>query len=129
MSKGLYYFIQAIFSLVITSINWYMTLNFMDVALFDIEAYGIVVTDATKSPFYMFMIGMAFYFIITVVYIIIGAKKVQGWKPTVIIGSIVIHILMFIGGLFVPSLLAYFNDELDAIPGKIEDIFSAFTRF
>lgn len=129
MSKGLYYSIQAVVSLVITSLNWYMTLNFMDVALFDIDAFGIVVTDATKSPFYMFMIGMAFYFVVTVIYIIIGAKKVQGWKPTVIIGSFVIHILMFIGGLFVPSLLAYFNNELGAIPEKIEDIFGAFTRF
>lgn len=122
MRKGTYFFIQAIVSLILTSAIWYLTVDYLEIAMNDIDAYGIVVTDATISPFLVFALSMGFYFILTVVYIIIGVKAVENWKPSVIIGSIVIFILMFALGLFVPGVIAAVNGELDALPGKIQDL-------
>ena len=46
MKKGTYFFIQAVLSIFITTVIWYMTMNFLDVAVND-----EVVTSATFSPF------------------------------------------------------------------------------
>ena len=122
MRKGTYYLIQAIVSLILTSAIWYLTVDYLEIAMNDIDAYGIVVTDATISPFLVFVLSMGFYFILTIIYIIIGAKTVKGWKPSVIIGSIVIFILMFALGLFVPGVIAAVNGELSSLPDKIQDL-------
>ena len=122
MRRGTFFFIQAVVSLIITSLIWYMTLNFLDIAMNDIDAHGIVVTDATKSPFLVFAGGIAAYLILTVIYIIIGAKHVQDWRPSAIIVCILIFIFMFIFGLFVPNIVASISEQLGTIPQLLQDL-------
>jgi len=128
MRKGTFYFIQAIVSLIITSLIWYMTVYFLEIAMNDINAHGIVVTDATKSPFLVFAGGMALYLILTVIYVIIGAKHVQDWRPSAIIGSILIFIFMIVFGLFVPGIIASVGEQLDTIPKTIQSIVDSWGR-
>lgn len=101
MRKGPYFFIQAVLSIFITTVIWYLTLNFLDVAVND-----EVVTNATFSPFIMLIIGGVFYLALTIVYIIIGVKRLDDWRPWVVVINIVIHIAMFIVGLFAASYFA-----------------------
>ena len=128
MRKGTFYFIQAIVSLIITSLIWYMTVYFLEIAMNDINAHGIVVTDATKSPFLVFAGGMALYLILTVIYVIIGARHVQDWRPSAIIGSILIFIFMIVFGLFVPGIIASVGEQLDTIPKTIQSIVDSWGR-
>ena len=128
MRRGTFFFIQAIVSLVITSLIWYMEVGFLEVAMNDINAHGIVVTDATKSPFLVFAGGMALYLILTVIYVIIGARHVQDWRPSAIIGSILIFIFMIVFGLFVPGIIASVGEQLDTIPKTIQSIVDSWGR-
>ena len=128
MRKGTFYFIQAIVSLIITSLIWYMTVYFLEIAMNDINAHGIVVTDATKSPFLVFAGGMALYLILTVIYVIIGARHVQDWRPSAIIGSILIFIFMIVFGVFVPGIIASIGGQLDTIPKTIQSIVDSWGR-
>jgi len=80
-----------------------------------------VVTDAVVSPFLVFALGVAFYFILTVVYTLLGIKIVKDWKPT-IIGNVVIFILAFCVGIFIPGIIESVNEEIDKIPGMISNL-------
>lgn len=124
MSKTNYYTIQAFFSLVITGLFWSLTVKFLDVAMndFDQLEQNEVVTDAVLSPFLVFALGVAFYFILTVVYTLLGIKLVKDWKPTIIIGNIVIFILAFCVGIFIPGIMESINAEIDKIPGMISNL-------
>ena len=128
MRRGTFFFIQAIVSLVITSLIWYMEVGFLEVAMNDINAHGIVVTDATKSPFLVFAGCVAVYLILTIVYIIIGARRVQDWRPSAIIVCILICIFMLIFGLFVPGIIASINGQLNTIPEMIHNIVDSWGR-
>ena len=101
MRKGPYFLIQAVLSLFITTVIWYMTLNFLDVAVND-----EVVTNATFSPFIVLIIGGVFYLALTVVYIIIGAKRIEYWRPWMIAVNVAIHIAMFFLGMFAATYLS-----------------------
>ncbi len=128
MRRGTFFFIQAIVSLVITSLIWYMEVGFLEVAMNDINAHGIVVTDATKSPFLVFAGCVAVYLILTIVYIIIGARKVENWHPSAIIVSILICIFMLIFGLFVPGIISSVGEQLNTIPEMIHNIVDSWGR-
>jgi len=104
MRKGPYFVIQAVLSLFITTMIWYMDMNFLDVAVND-----ETVTGATFSPFIVLLIGGAFYLALTIVYIIIGAKRMDDWRPWMIAINIVIHIVMFGLGLFAATIFAAFS--------------------
>lgn len=110
MGKGPYFWLQAIMSLIITSLIWFMCFNFLDVAVNDLEN----VTSATFSPFIVLLIGGIFYMILTIIYIIIGVRKVDDWRPWMIIVSIVIHIGMFFLGFLGASFFATFSMALGA---------------
>lgn len=94
MRKGPYFLIQAIFSIVITSLIWFMMFNFLDVAVNDMET----LSGATFSPFIVLILGGIFYLILTIIYIVIGAKKIDDWRPWMIAVNIAIHIVMFFLG-------------------------------
>lgn len=61
------------------------------------------------------------YFILTVVYTLLGIKIVKDWKPT-IIGNVVIFILAFCVGIFIPGIMESVNEEIDKIPGMISNL-------
>jgi hypothetical protein len=61
------------------------------------------------------------YFILTVVYTLLGIKIVKDWKPT-IIGNVVIFILAFCVGIFIPGIVESVNEEIDKISGMISNL-------
>ena len=95
MRKGPYFVIQAVLSLFITTMIWYMHLNFLDLAVNE-----ETLTGTTLSPFIVAL---------TIVYIIIGAKRLDDWRPWVIAVNIVIHIVMFGLGFLTSTLFAAFS--------------------
>ena len=127
MRRGTFFFIQAVVSLIITSLIWYMTRNFLDIAMNDIEMHGAVVTDGTKSPFIVFGGGIAIYIILTIIYIIIGARHVQDWRPSAVVVCILIHFFMFIFGLFMPGIIEAVVEQLNTVPGLIQDLVDSIT--
>ena len=104
MRKGPYFIIQAVLSLFITTMIWYMDFNFLDVATNAEELNATLV-----SPFIVLLIGGAFYLALTIVYIIIGAKRMDDWRPWMIAINIAIHIVMFILGFFAATLFTVFS--------------------
>ena len=104
MRKGPYFVIQAVLSLFITTMIWYMSINFLDVAVNTEELSGTLL-----SPFIVLLIGGVFYLALTIVYIIIGAKRLDDWLPCVIAVNIVIHIVMFGLGFLTSTLFAAFS--------------------
>ena len=93
MKKPAYFIIQIIWSLILSSAIWYLTLK------------------NTKFDFYhnsdnslagmFFCIGSAIYIILTIVQIAVGVKKVKEWRWWVILISLLIAAATAFGGLFV----------------------------
>lgn len=94
MRKGPYLIFQAIISFIISSLIWYMCFNFLGVATNNLES----INSTTLSPFIVLLIGGVFYMILTVVYIIIGVRRLDDWRPWILVINIVIHIVMFFLG-------------------------------
>ena len=82
MSKGAYFGVQALWSLVVSSVIWFL---FLMNASFDF--YGN--SDDTLAGIILFA-GAAFYLVLTILYIILGRKKVKNWKVWMIVVSLVI---------------------------------------
>ena len=122
MRRGTFFFIQAVVSLIITSLIWSMTRSFLDVAMNDIEMHGAIVTEGTKSPFIVFFGGIAVYIVLTIIYVIIGARHVQDWRPSAVIVAILIHFFMFVFGLFMPGIIESVSEQLNTIPQLLHDI-------
>ena len=101
MRKGPYFIIQAILSLFISTMIWYMSECFLDVAVNVEELSGVLL-----SPILIIVVGGAIYLALTIVYIIIGAKRMDDWRPWMIAVSIVIHIAMFFLGFMASAFLA-----------------------
>ena len=101
MRKGPYFIIQAVLSLFISTMIWYMSECFLDVAVNVEELSGTLL-----SPILILVIGGLFYLALTIVYIIIGAKRMDDWRPWMIAVSIVIHIAMFWLGFMASAFLA-----------------------
>ncbi len=94
MRKGPYFVFQAIMSFIISTLIWYMSFNFLGLATNNLET----INSTTLSPFIVLLIGGVFYMLLTVVYIIIGVKRIDDWRPWVLVINIVIHIGMFFLG-------------------------------
>ena len=101
MIKGPYFIIQDVLSLFITTMIWYMSYSFLDVALSADELNGTLL-----SPYIIVLIGGAFYLLLTVVYIILGAKRIDDWRPWMIAVNIAIHVVMFGLGFVTGAFLA-----------------------
>lgn len=104
MRKGPYFLIQAVLSIFITTMIWYMHLNFLDLAVNE-----ETLTGTTLSPFIVLLIGGAFYLLLTIVYIIIGVKRLDDWRPWVLVVNIVIHIVMFGLGFIASAFFAAYS--------------------
>jgi hypothetical protein len=55
------------------------------------------------------LIGGAVYLLLTVVYIIIGVKRLDDWRPWVLVVNIVIHIVMLGLGFIASAFFAAFS--------------------
>lgn len=72
MKKSAYFIIQIIWSLIISSVVWYLTLKNVK---FDFYHNS---DDSLSGMF--FCIGSAIYIILTFVQIVVGIKKVKEWR-------------------------------------------------
>ena len=82
MNKGLYFIIQILWSFILSTIIWYFSLKN---ASFDF--FG----NSDDSLFVIILFGgAAVYLVLTILYMIIGYKKVKNWKAWMIFVSLLI---------------------------------------
>ena len=99
MRKSVYFIIQIIWSLILSTGIWYLTLKN---ASFDF--YG----NSDNSLMVMILlIGAVIYLILTLAHIGIGVKKVKGWRWWVILVSLLISGAM----AFLGEAVAVFGSE------------------
>lgn len=99
MKKVVYFLVQLIVSLLISSLNWYlfaMSLNYTDGAI-----------NVNPTPAILFLSGLAVLLVFTVIYIIVGWKKVEDWKWWCILISAAINIVSVIVGYWGATALVY----------------------
>ncbi len=82
MKKGTYFIIQFLWSFILSTVIWYFSLKN---ASFDF--FG----NSDDSLFVIILLGgAAVYLVLTILYMIIGYKKVKGWKAWMIFVSLLI---------------------------------------
>ena len=85
MKKGTFFTIQIIWSFILASLVWYLSLKN---AAFDF--YG----NSDNTLFCMFLFGgAAIYLVLTIIYMVIGYKKVKDWKVWMFLMSILICVV------------------------------------
>ena len=94
MSKGSYFGIQSLWSLVLSSLVWY---GFLKNAHFDFFNNN----DDSLAGMILFF-GAILYLVLTIIYIIIGYKKVKKWKAWMIVVSLLIGVVIGFLGAFPP---------------------------
>lgn len=82
MKKSLYFFIQVLWSIIYSTVIWYFSIKN---ASFDFYHNS----DDSLAGMIIFY-GAIIYLILTIVQIIIGAKKVKNWRWWIILVSLVI---------------------------------------
>ena len=93
MKKSVYFIIQIVWSLILSSLTWYLTLRN---AKFDFFGNG---DDPLSGMF--FVGGGVLYLILTLVQIGVGIVKVKKWRWWVILVSLLIAGAMAFLGLYV----------------------------
>ena len=82
MKKGTYFTIQIIWSFILSTLVWYVSLKN---AAFDF--YG----NSDNTLFGMFLFGgAAVYLVLTIIYMVLGYKKVKDWKVWMFLVSLLI---------------------------------------
>jgi len=104
MSKSVYFIIQIVWSLILSTGVWYLSL--MN-ASFDF--YG----NSNDSLMGVFLIiGAALYLILTIVQIVVGIKKIKDWRWWVILVSLLIAVAVAFIGAFVAIYGSEFLNKL-----------------
>ena len=98
MKKWIYFVIQFVISLVITSITWY---------LFSVISTTTVTGETNFTPLIIWLVGMLVHLIHTVLYILFGWKNVDEWRWWCILISAAINIITVFIGLFGSVALQY----------------------
>lgn len=104
MSKSVYFIIQIVWSLILSTGVWYLSL--MN-ASFDF--YGNS-NDSLMGV--ILIIGAALYLILTIVQIVVGIKKVKDWRWWVILVSLLIAVAVAFIGAFVAIYGSEFLNKL-----------------
>ena len=99
MSKSTYFVIQTLWSLIVSSVIWFL---FLMNASFDF--YGN--SDNTLAGIILFA-GAAFYLVLKILYIILGRKKVKEWRAWMI----VVSLLICVGAGFLGTFCAVYIPE------------------
>ena len=98
MKKWIYFVIQFVISLVITSITWY---------LFSVISTTTVTGETNFTPLIIWLVGMVVHFILTVLYILFGWKNVDEWRWWCILISAGINIVTFFLGIIGQVVIQY----------------------
>ena len=92
MRRSVFYTIQAVWSLLLSSIVWYL---FLTNTTFDF--YHI--SDSKFAGIILFS-GLAVYLVLTVIQTVIGVKKIKGWRWWDILLSLAFAGIMVFAGAF-----------------------------
>ena len=99
MKKGVYFGIQIVWSFILSFVIWFLLLMGMSST-----ANGKGSADLAGM---LILAGVAIYLVVTVIYIVIGHKKVKDWKVWMIFVSILISagagFLGMTGSAFIPE--------------------------
>ena len=104
MKKSVYFIIQTVWSLVLSTIIWYLTLvnsSFDFYGNSDGSLMGVIL-----------VIGAALYLILTIVQIVVGIKKIKDWRWWVIPVSLLIAGTVAFIGAFVAIYGSEFLNKL-----------------
>ena len=104
MRKSVYFIIQIVWSLILSTGVWYLSL--MN-ASFDF--YGNS-NDSLMGV--ILIIGAALYLILTIVQIVVGIKKIKDWRWWVILVSLLIAVAVAFIGAFVAIYGSEFLNKL-----------------
>ena len=107
MKKSVYFIIQIIWSLILSSVIWYLLLKN---AGFDF--YGNSGSSVTGV---IIVIGFALYMVLTIVQIVIGARKVKNWHWWIIPVSLAVGAATAFLGLFVTVYSTEFLNKAFAL--------------
>ncbi|MBO4459933.1 MAG: hypothetical protein J5778_04665 [Clostridiales bacterium] len=105
MKKSSYFIIQIIWSFILSSAVWYLIIKNSSFDFYhnsDDTIAGIIL-----------IAGLAVYLILTVVYLVIGYRKVKGWRPWIIPVSVVLAAAMAFGGFFGAGLVLFAEETLN----------------
>lgn len=97
MKKTSYFIVQILWSFVLTFVICILALLHLD---FDSNTYY---PGAFSEAGSWLLGGMLVYFILTIVYIVIGYRKVREWRWWVVLVSLVLALVMWILGCAVCS--------------------------
>ena len=92
MSKGSYFGIQALWSFVLSVAIWYFTLKDLQIGPYEV--------DIDDSRLVIFAVGSIVYLVLTIVYIVIGRRKVRSWSGWMIVVSLLISVTIGFLGSF-----------------------------
>lgn len=92
MKRSVYFIIQIVWSFILSTVVWYLTL-----ANSRFDFYG---NGDNTAPGVIIFVGAAVYVILTIVQIGVGVKKVKGWRWWVILISLLIAGAMAFLGLY-----------------------------
>lgn len=99
MSKRLYFIIQTIMSIVLATIIWW---SFLKNASFGF--YG----NRDNFAGVILVVGAAIYLLLTIIYMVIGYKKIMEWKAWIILVSM----LICVGAGFLSIFIVVYGSEL-----------------
>lgn len=92
MSKGVYFFFQLFWSIIVASVVWYFyPAN---------GAFNFSLTGDFKEAGLYFIGGAVLYLIFTIVHIILGRETIRNWSKAIAVITIIIAIIMFVLGKF-----------------------------
>jgi len=96
MSKGLYFFVQILFSFLSSTIAWI----FLKSGSIKLDFAGM--SDSLKAML-PYIIAGGVYLICLIIWIIIGREAVKKWNSGVIIGAIIVAVVFAAAGYFASS--------------------------
>ena len=106
MSKGVYFFFQMFWSIIVASVVWYF---YPASGTFDFSLTG----DFKEAGLY-FIGGAVLYLIFTIVHIIIGRETIRNWSMAIAVVTIIIAVIVFVLGRFTEQFaVQMINSTLD----------------
>ena len=93
MSKGVYFFFQLFWSIIVAAVVWYF---YPANGAFDFSFK----TDFKAAGIY-FVVGVLAYLIFTIIHIILGRETIKNWSKVIAVITVIVGVIMFILGKFV----------------------------
>ena len=106
MSKGVYFFFQMFWSIIVASVVWYF---YPASGAFDFS----LKSDFKEAGLY-FVGGAVLYLIFTIVHMILGRETIRNWSKAIAVITIIIAVIMFVLGKFTEQFaVQMINSTLD----------------